>query len=184
MTADALKSLSITDLDATPVVQHTAGQGAPGSLKAVSDYVTPTTGGLGSTSSTYKMVRVPTQVKLKELKIISAQLDSNGSPTLAVDVGAYYSDSTVDGTASANQGNAVNAAANDFGDNVLIASAASISATDVLTNFGADKRNKALWDALGLSSDPGGYFDIVVTVEAIAATAVSAIMGLEARYVW
>ncbi len=186
MTADALKSLSITDLDATPVVQHSAGQGAPGQYKQVSDTVTPTAAGIATIGSKYTMVRVPTNCKLKNLRLISTgALDSNGSPLLTVDVGAYYSDSTVDGTASANQGTAVNAGAIDFADAVAFGDAAHEN-IDVLVPalFGMEKRNKQLWDALGLTSDPGGYFDIVVTVEAAAATGVSVVMGMEAFYVW
>lgn len=185
MAAENLKSVSITNLDANPIVQNTAGQGAPGALKHVSDTVAATAAGLGA-ASTYKMLRLPTTCKLKSLRLIAdIALDTNVSPTLTADVGAYYSDSTTDGTPSANQGTAVNAGAIDFADAVVFGDAAHVN-VDVLvpTLFGSVKRNKALWDALGLASDPGGYFDIVVTWEVFAATAQAGNFGVEATYVW
>lgn len=181
MTADALKSASITNLDATPVVQNTAGQGAPGALKMVDDVVTPTALGLADTTSTYKMVRVPTTIKLKELRLFVTTAIDSGSPSLTVDVGLYYSDSTVDGTPSALQGTAVND--NLFADAIAFGYTTNMD-INVLTNFSPDKREKQLWDAAGLSTDPGGMFDIVVTVEAAANTAASHPMGLSAKYVW
>ncbi len=97
MVADTLSSASITNLDASPVVRNTSPNGAKYDEQKISDFATPTTGGLADTTSTYKMVRVPTNGYLKSIVLIAdGALDSNGSPTLAVDVGAYYSDSTTD----------------------------------------------------------------------------------------
>lgn len=183
MTADALKSTSITNLDATPVVQNTAGQGAPGALKMVDDYVTPTAAGLADTTSTYKMVRVPTTIKLKELRLFCTTAIDSGSPSLTVDVGLYYSDSTTDGTPAALQGTAVASFDNGFADAAPFGYSTNMD-INVLTNFSPDKREKQLWDAAGLTTDPGGYFDIVVSVEAAANTAASHPVGLSAKYVW
>lgn len=187
MVADALKAPAITALDATPVVQGASGQGAPGALKSINDFVTPTAAGLADTTSKYKMVRVPTNAKLKHIFLTAdANLDSNASPTLTVDVGLYYSDSTNDTTAPANQGVVVSGATALFVSNVAFGkgTAASPLVLEGLSSFGQANRNKALWDAAGLASDPGGYFDIVVAVHTGAATGVSNPMGLEAQYVW
>src|ERR1700744_2983654 len=102
MSADTVKSASITTLDGhtsqpPAPTQLTAGKGAPGVARYLNDYVSATTGGLASTSSTYRAIRLPSQAFLKALDISSiVGLDS--STGLAIDVGAYYSDSTVDGT--------------------------------------------------------------------------------------
>ena len=40
-----------------------------------------------------------------------------------------------------------------------------------------------LWEALGLASDPGGWFDIVATVVTTAVTTGTGIMTLEAEFV-
>lgn len=186
MSADTLYSTSITALDAAPPIdQPTAGEGGPGYLRSNSDYVTPTTGGLGSTSSLYYMLRLPTNAKLKTLKmVIDAALDS-GSPSLAWDVGAYYSSSTIDGTAPANQGVQISA-------NCFAAAKVNYAAgeADMLTSFGVALRNQPLWQALsigvtegGVSEDPGGFVDIVMAVHTAANTAASHNVSLKADYV-
>src|ERR1700749_1713342 len=97
MAADALKSVGITNLDSTPVVPNTTGEGGPGYQRNITGYVTTTAAGLGNTSSTYKLVRLPSNAKVKALKLVAdAALDT--STGLKIDVGAYYSDSTVDVT--------------------------------------------------------------------------------------
>lgn len=178
MAADTLKSLSITNLDSTIIVPNPTGNGAAGPLRNVSDFVTPTVGGLASTASTYKMVRLPTNAKLKALKLnADAALDS--STGLVLNVGAYYSDATNDGTAAANQG--VLISANCFAAAKVFQ--ATFTDVDVLGAFGAAKRQQPLWQGLGLASDPGGFIDVVVAVSVIATTPVSAALSAQANYV-
>ncbi len=92
MAADTVKSPSITTLDgapqnATSPTQITEGIGAAGRLVDHSDFVTMTAGGLASTASTYKMLRLPTSCKLKLARLFTKSgLDS--STGLAVDLGA------------------------------------------------------------------------------------------------
>lgn len=180
MVADALSSQSITNLNASPIVPNTTGIGATSELFENSDFVTPTTGGLASTSSKYKLLRVSPEIKLKELRAFAiAALDSNVSPTLSIDVGAYYSDSTTDGTPAALAGTAISA--NAFASIVLFGAATTLN-VDALSNFSPANRNKRLWDALGLSSNPGGNIDIVVAIHAVAATAVASPFAISAKF--
>lgn len=174
---DTLKSGSITNLDASPVVENTTGNGGPGYVKTQYDNVTPTTGGLASTSSTYKILRVPTTIKLNALSIktLTAIETSTG---LALDVGAYYSDSTTDGTQPTLQGTAISvncfAAASTF---------QSLTSLDCLTAYSIPKRQQPLWQGLGLASDPGGFIDIVVAVHTAATGAVSSPVQLKADFI-
>lgn len=171
MAADTLKSASITNLDAIPVVPQSTGEGSPGYSRVHSDSVAPTAGGLASTSSVYKLVRVPTNAKLKSINLVTdAALDTNATPTLAGKLGAFYSDSTVDGTQAALQGTAVNSGA-DFLAAATKFGAATTLNIDGLAALSLPNRNKPLWSALGLASDPGGFFDIVLSLTAVAATA-------------
>lgn len=180
MATQALKSASITNLDASPVVANSSGVGGPYIAKKVRDSVTPTAANL-VIGSTYKMVRVPSNCYLQHIRLVAdAALDSNVSPTLSVDVGAFYSDSTVDGTPKALQGTAIND--NIFGDAVLFGAATTLAVTVTDGKWTAANRQTLLWSALGLSSDPGGQFDIVVTLEAAAATGVASPFQLEAEY--
>jgi len=188
MVADTLASASITSLDTLPTSRPDTGEGAPGMSKQISDFVSVTTGGLASTSSTYKMVRLPSTAKLKALRgTSSTALDTNGSPTLAINVGAYYSDApsnttlgpVQDGTQPALAGTSISA--NCFASATVFG--VKQNGTDLLSNFAPSKRNKPLWSALGLSSNPGGFIDIVVAVQAAAATAAAGELGIEASYV-
>lgn len=177
---DTLKSLSITNSDQTIIVPNPTGNGAQGFMKNISDFVTPTAAGIMLTASTYKMVRVPTNIKLKSLKLVSdGALDT--STGLGLDVGAYYSDSTVDGTAVANQG--VLISANCFLANSAGFQSSAKGPVEGLTAYSVAARNQPLWQGLGLASDPGGMIDIVIAVHTLATTGGSAKLWLSADFV-
>lgn len=182
MVADALKSASITNLDADPIVRNTSGVGAGGRLVKQSDSVTPSAAGLVDTSSKYKMVRVPTNIYLQHVNIYAdAALDTGaGSAALVVDVGVYYSDGTKDGTPAVLQGTAVSATA-------LVSSYALKGNTSAIAaeagTLTAAKRQQPLWQAAGLSSDPGGQFDIVLAVHTAANTASSKPVVVEIEFI-
>ena len=172
-----LKSPSITNLDATPYVQNTTGVGAQGFVRSVNDYATPLAA--DSVASTYRILRVRSNVKLKNL-LIEYQAEGAG----AIEVGLYYSDSTIDGTSPANQGVVINASL--FATEFSIASA--VTQEDLLTMAGtaawtSTLANEQLWQAAGLSSDPGGCFDIVCTVNTSAITTGTGQIKLEAQFV-
>lgn len=184
MAADVLSSASITALDVMtagtgPIVAATSGVGASSDSRELSDYVLPTALGLANTGSKYKILRVSPEIKLKSLTAkVDGVLDS--STGLVLDVGAYYSDSTVDGTPVALQGTAISvncffAAGNAF-------QSSSLTDVNVLTAFSLPNRQKRLWDALGLAANPGGNIDIVIAVHTAATTAASHNLGLSAGY--
>ena len=177
MAGEQLKSASITALDTLeaaaplPIVANSAGKGAPGKIVEQSDFIATTTAGTASTASTYNMVRVPWTAKLKKLYVGAGAggvvLDT--STGIALDVGAYYTDSTVEGLKDPSlAGTAVS-------DNVFADASTSFRSSargpiDVLNQgtFSAVDKNKELWSALGLSSNPGGFCDIVITIETAA----------------
>lgn len=160
--ASSLKSPQITALDTIPPTTFSTGEGAPGMLRRVDGYVTALDG--DNTSSVYKMVRVPTNAKIKSVKINSS-IASAGSG----DVNVAYSDSTIDGTAPANQGTIIQISS---ANNKLFGAAQSLVLAGVttdftfknLTNFPQSSINLPLWQALGLTSDPGGFFDIQINI--------------------
>jgi|SRR5271170_727880 len=176
-----LKSPAITNLDATPVVPNTTGEGAPGYLREVSGSVTPVAA--DAAGSTYQFCRVPSNAKIKSIWLVS-QAQGAG----AIDIGVYYSDSTVDGTAPANQGLVVPTTGKTFfASQVSLASA--VSGDETFQNqatagaYNASLMNTQLWSALGLTADPGGFFDIVGTVDTTAVTTGGGLAGLSVRYV-
>lgn len=174
MAADTVKSPSITSLDAAAqslAAPLTEGLGAGGRLIDHSDFVTMTTGGLASTSSLYKLVRLHSQAILKLGRLFTkAGLDS--STGLAIDLGAYYSDSTEDGTPVSLQGTQISA--NCFVSNVAFGQSGAGSNIDALSNLDANLRNSPLWQQVGLATDPGGYIDIVLAVHTVVSGSATA----------
>lgn len=173
-----LKSTGITNLDADPIVANQAGKYGPAGLRYVDGYVTAVAS--DAAGSTYKLVRVPSNAIVKRLT-----LESEAQGAGAINLSVYYSDSTTDGTSPANQGVIVPTTGDQFfASDVSLASA--VVPTDVTNesgNYTIDKRFKYLWDALGLTTDPGGYFDIVAVVHTTAITTGGGKIKLACEYV-
>lgn len=154
MTTEALKSTPITDWDASPVVRLAPGAGGHGRMRVGYGSVTATTG--MASGSTYRMVRLKSNQVVVRLY---AWLDASVT-TFTCDIGVYYSTSTTDGTPAAHTGASVSTGL--FGTAVALASI--VTMTEYTTESGtytAAKRIQPLWQAGGLSADPGGYLDIV-----------------------
>jgi hypothetical protein len=183
-----LKATAVTNLDATPAVFATAGEGAGGRVRAIGGYVTPIT--LDDAATTYQFCRVPTHARVKQV-LFESEAQGAGK----VQLGVYYSTSLTDGTVAANQlstgapkvvtSSGSTSQVNYFSGDIDCASA--VGQADY-TYFGTalntlDKRNKRLWDACGLLTDPGGYFDIVGTVHTTTVTTGTGKMGVCVLYV-
>jgi hypothetical protein len=165
---DGLSAATFTTLAAavqgavTPVT-NTAGEGGPATLQNVSDVVTIASG--DNTSSTYSFVRIPSSAHVKKVTYRSVTVASAGS----ADFNVRYSDNQNDGTPSALQGTVPQISS---ANNKLFGAAQSLLATSPsldltyanLTNYPYGSENKPLWQALGLATDPGCWFDIVAYV--------------------
>jgi hypothetical protein len=176
MSVEALKSTSITNLDANPVVANTTGEGAPAIQYVQSEYVTVSAA--ASQTSTYRMIRLAPTVKLKELILESEALGGG-----RINISAYYSDSTTDGTATANIGVIVPTTGDQFfaSDIDLTSAQNNVQVLNESGNNNVSKRNQPLWQALGLAANPGGFFDIVVVVHTTDITN-SGRLGLRLTY--
>lgn len=175
---EALKSAGITNLDATPPVANTAGNGAPGEVKRVFGFVTVSAA--AAVGSTYRLVRLPANARNVEIKFESEAMGAG-----KFNLSAYYSDSTVDGTQPVNQGLIVPTTGDKFWATDIDCTAA-VGPTDETNQSGnntMDKRTKELWDALGLASNPGGYIDVVAVCHTTAVTTGAARLGASASYV-
>jgi len=98
MAAEQIKSTSITNLDATPIVPNTSAQGAAGRPAVVDDWAACSGTPLQSTKSFYRLVRIPTGAIVKSLIIATDKALDSGTPTLAFDINVAWSDSLTDGT--------------------------------------------------------------------------------------
>jgi hypothetical protein len=177
-----LKSTAITNLDTIPPLTPTTGEGGPGYLREVSGFTTAVAA--DAAGSTYQFVRIPTNAKVKHV-VFTSEAQGAGK----VQLGVYYSDSTVDGTAVANQGLVVPTTGVNFFANDIDCTSAVNSVDEVFQNMataGANNLslyNQPLWQALGLTSDPGGFFDIVGTVHTTAVTTGTGRLGVSVSYI-
>lgn len=174
-------SPSITNLDAVAapyiVKQNTAGEGGVGSLKHINDYAVVAAS--AATGTVYRMVRIPSSAKVKNVVGESEALTAG-----KMNISVYYSDSKFDGTQVANQGLIVPTTGDQFfASDVDFASAvARTSYVNESGNYPIAKRNLPLWSALGLTSDPGGYFDICYVCHTTAVSGSGGNMSLEVEY--
>ena len=165
----ALKDPAITNLDAVPVVPPTTGEGGPGYQKSTNNFVTALSA--DAVGSTYRICRFKTSAKVKTVKLWSA-IASAG----AGDIDVAYSDAPLsgnfDGTPPALAGTVVQVSS---ADNKLFGVASTLvaqSGVDVTFagSYTQANSNQPMWAVLGLTQDPGGYFDILIKVTTAVTT--------------
>ena len=152
------KSLQVSNYDANPAVATTAGEGAAFRKVELDGFVTPAAADAAGTK--YIMNRVPSTVHIKSV-VLASEAQAAGK----VNVGVFYADDAryIAPGNLANLGAVISAAF--FASDVDIS--AKVQPTDVTFESGTytfDLWAKPLWQALGLASDPGGFFDIVAQV--------------------
>jgi hypothetical protein len=185
------KSASIINLDASPIVANTIGEGAPGVLRSVTDGVTAVVG--DSIGSVYRLVRIPSNAKIKRVWLSNFVAATAG----AGDLGIAFSDSLTDGTQPQ-----FTALANPVvqttgpADNKLFGTAKALTAQFLNTDmtfqatpvFLAAHQNLPLWQVLvnlgttQFTADPGGFFDLVMKLT-IAITVATGVISAEVDYV-
>jgi len=146
-----LKSTLVTNADATPVVFNSPR--VDGGFERIEVSTIAITNG-DNTASTYRMFRLPSNAVVTDLRIYSPDI---GTTTIA-DIGLYAAD-----------GGAVVDA--DFFASALSLKDGALNGTDVLHEsavFSIANSGKELWDALGLTSDPGVFYDVALTLTADA----------------
>ena len=155
------KSTSITNAEANVAVNgFLNGAG----IRSATEIVAAVSG--DSIASIYRMVRVPSNARMTALSLFTTAIT-----TCAGDVGLYRT--TGDG------GAVVDA---DFFTAAQTLAAASAGINVIGGNILAPaSRNKRLWAALGLTADPGIYYDIAITLTAAAGSAGT--VGVEANWV-
>jgi hypothetical protein len=206
MAADANKSLSITNLDAIPIIPNSRGQGAGGMLTSQDGICPVTAVGIATVGSTYKLARIPTGAIIKSVLIASdVLLDSNATPTLEIDWNLAFSDSTIDGTPSALQGLIPTTANNGSTTTFAAYTAPNIifgtsrpSLTPVEIVYAGSRTNypmptltqEPVWqnfgfvNGIGNPDDPNGFFDLVARVSTAAATGVAGNLSARIVYVY
>jgi len=187
------KSASIISWDSSPQVQPTTGEGGPGFLKSVNDFVTAPL--LGTIGDMYRFVRIPTNAKIKRVGLVITAVATAG----AADIDVAFSDNPNDGTPPS-LATLTNPVVQITGpvDNKLFGTAKALTAAILVdtdqtfaaasTIFTLAMTNLPLWQALvnlgatQFTTDPGGFFDIIMKATTVP-TVTTPIIGIKVDYV-
>lgn len=162
------KSTAITNRDATPRVIND-GRLERSVVKSAKGYITTANG--DSATSKYILCQIPSTAVVEQVLVSTGALGGS----CAADVGLYYPT-----TAAGAAGAAISAGF--FGTAVSLVSA--LTNSDVTNESGSytiDKRHQPIWQAAGVTADPGGMLDVVLTLTADTAAADK--VGVIVRYV-
>jgi len=160
------KAGAITNRDSTPVVLSNASilngliHEAVGTVEAANG---------DSIASKYIFATIPSNARVSQILVYS---DDVGTTT-AADFGIYQT--TANGSAVVDA---------DFFASAVSLSGGALNGTDITHEsavFDPDDVEKPLWQALGLTSDPGLMYDVVATLTAAADAAGT--ISLKVRYV-
>ncbi len=175
MAVDHVKSASVTNSDASPAVANTAGEGGAAPVKCITGIAT----GVASSDidATYQMCRVPSNAKIKRIWL-QTQTQAVGVAA----VGLYYATDGVIGKPAALL--AAAAIDQDFfaaSINLATTTVQDVTANPIASAYTPAKRNQPLRQAVGLTSDPGGNFDICLTLTT-AITTGTGVMVMDVLY--
>lgn len=204
---DILESATLINLDVPPVLVPTAGEGAPARLFNNEDIIFPTAAVVQF--STYTLgPRIPTNAKVKKVELYTKGIDTNGTATAAFDFNLIFSDAPLggiaagmpvnDGTSQSYAGQIPTSALTGavttitayaspnkmFGSAVVLPNSGTATVQDITfkNTFTPEMSQLPLWDALGFTQDPGGYFNFFLVNTAAVATAAAGKIMLKASY--
>lgn len=166
-----LKSTYITDREATPKVLHNPGQGGIGTAQTAFGYIASVPASLTATS-VIRLVDVPSNAMVSSVKVSSAAQTAG-----KFNIGVYRTNT---------DGGLVAAASSDsFFTTDLDCAAAVIDQECVMKATSGNtlaKRNQPLWQAVGMTADPGGRLDICATVHTTDVTTGTGALGVLVTY--
>ncbi len=166
MAVVAVKSTQITNRDASPRVFNNSRVANALKEFTIDSFSIANT---DSIASTYRVVSIPSRAVVIAVRISAPDIGT----TTAADVGLYRT--TLDG------GAVVDA---DFFASAVSLNGGAISKSDITLESGVVSLTnsvRTVWENLGLSADPGVYYDVVLTLTGAADA--SGVGVLEVEYV-
>jgi len=142
-----ISSQDITDLNASPPKPLPVGK-LGGRVRIATGTIEAATGDL-DVADIIKLTRLPTIARVHSIILRNDDLGT----TLTADVGLYETDGTVID---------VDAYANAF----VLHTASTAGVDAAFTTRDINKAGQQVWQDAGKASDPGGYEDLVLTVDA------------------
>jgi len=167
-----LKSTPITNLDASPRVANQAGLGAKAEYGTQDALVS--VAATDQATSTYRFTRIRSNALVKKVTIEGAALGGS----CAMNYGLAYPPAGPDLGIGGTAGGVIDA---DFFASAVVHTNAM--AETIITNEGGfytmAERFLPIWQAAGLSADPGGWFDVMGTMTVDAASGGDLYMKVE-----
>lgn len=173
-----VKSVQITALDANQGLNPIE---RAGKLRSALGTITIATGNLVA-NDVVLLTRIPSNARVKSIVLKNDDLDSNGTPTLAANIGLYAAHAFTDGSTSYAKGAAI--AASCYATAITTLQSANVLGVDhayEAKSLGNGRRR--VWEDAGLSKDPGIDLDLAMTFSTGAATAVSGVIHVEVEYI-
>ena len=177
-------SIELTSLEATPQVMVSPAS-ATGKVRVWSDTIAAGTGDIDD-NDILMMAEIPSNAKIKSIKLYNDDLDSGGSPALVTDVGIYNGNvkfNDTDGSATAYAAEGV-IDRNCYGTVMTVLQGAVTAGTEVrYETLGIETVGNFMWEDAGLTSDPGRMLRIALTIETVAATAAAGDITMVVEYI-
>ena len=147
----AAKSAIITNLDASPIVRPSAGNGGLGVVKRLQATITP--GATDAAGTFYRLVRIPSNSIVSK---VSVAFDK-AATTMTGDFGLWYSDSLTDGTSALNSGNLTAISSAFFAYELAVATFNYAPGTDPSNTIGLSSPVEITFAASNLALTDGNY---------------------------
>lgn len=178
MTASTKKSVNVTQIETAPLTELAK---KAKSKKVLIDTVEAGTANVDEIGDIILFGPVPSNAVITSIKIFNDDLDSHSTPTLAADVGLYYSGKGSQSGLGKVSGDVVDA--DCFATAITSLQAAVVLGSEVRFEVAnIDGLGKEAWDIGGLSVDPGSDFYVGLTMTAAAATAAAGTISVQIEY--
>ena len=175
------KSVEITNMDSTPRTLAEVGN-VHGKMRVWADTIAAGTGDIDN-DDVIMMAEVPSNAKIMSIKLYNDDLDSNGSPSLATNVGLY------NGTTKYTIGGTTTEASAVIDEDCYATAITTLQAANtagVEVAFEARNVNAIAnhaWEDGGLSEDPKVPLRVALTMSNVAATAAAGDITMVVTYV-
>lgn len=178
MTASTVKSEAVTLVEAGSVVDRKKGR-----LKTIVDQDAIATTSIDETGDVMLFCPIPSNAVILDLAVLCDDLDSNGTPALAADVGLYYSGIGGEQYKTGKTSGTV-IDADCFASAVTTLQAAVVNWTSLrFEAANITTADQEAWEVAGLTADPGGLFYVGITVTTAAATAAAGDIVVKVEYI-
>ena len=175
------KSVEITNLDASPRVISEVGS-VHGKMRVFADTIAAGTGDIDN-DDVIMMAEIPSNAKVMSIKLYNDDLDSNGSPSLAANVGLYNGATkyTIAGTETAAEAVIDEDCYASAITTLQAANTAGVEVAFEARNVNAIANHA--WEDGGLSEDPKVPLRIALTMSNAAATAAAGDITMVVTYI-